>query len=98
VEKSKKNIMEDKRSTGCCGANCSKCRSFIRSVCMGCKGGYDTGERHINKSRCKIKLCCFRDKKIETCSDCSKLNECEILKKKIDSGMEKQWKLYKTEK
>ena len=75
--------MEEKRAIGCCGVLCEKCRSFIRGVCMGCKGGYDTGERNINKSRCKIKLCCFRDKKLDLCSDCPDVVDCDVLSRKL---------------
>jgi hypothetical protein len=56
---------------------------------MGCKGGYDTGERYINKTRCKIKLCCFRDKRLEICTDCSKVKICDILNKKLNAGLER---------
>ena len=47
--------------------------------CLGCKLGYDTGERDINKARCKIKLCCFRDRGLETCADCSDYTTCSII-------------------
>ena len=91
-------IMEEKRTIGCCGVDCNKCRSLIRGVCMGCKGGYDTGERYINKTRCKIKLCCFRDKKLAICTDCSKVKTCDILNKKLNSILEKRRKKYKHKK
>ena len=68
------------REIGCCGAYCQTCRaSSTGSHCRGCKLGYDTGERDINKARCKIKLCCFRDRKLETCADCSEYPSCQII-------------------
>ena len=76
-----------KRHIGCCGTNCYNCRAltnFMRK-CMGCKGGYDTGERNINSSGCKIKLCCFRDKNLEVCGDCSDVNKCKILNANLSS-------------
>jgi len=54
-------------------------KSHLEGYCKGCKLGFDTGERDINKAKCKIKLCCFRDNKFDTCADCSKLDTCSIL-------------------
>ncbi len=71
--------MNSKRYIGCCGAYCKTCKVFISGFCKGCKLGFDTGERDINKAKCKMKLCCFRDKKLETCADCSKLDLCKII-------------------
>ena len=33
-----------------------------------------------SKAKCKIKLCCFRDKKLETCADCSDYGVCDIMR------------------
>jgi hypothetical protein len=41
--------------------------------------GYEDGERDINKARCQIKLCCFRDKRLESCADCDDYLECNII-------------------
>jgi hypothetical protein len=68
-----------KRYIGCCGAYCRTCKPFNEGYCKGCKIGFDTGERDIDKAKCKIKLCCFRDKKLDTCSDCDEINNCRIL-------------------
>jgi hypothetical protein len=38
--------------------------------CLGCKLGYDNGERDIAKAKCEIKVCCFAKHKLETCADC----------------------------
>ena len=68
------------REIGCCGAYCKTCRgSNTGSICRGCKLGYENGERDINKARCKIKLCCFRDRGFETCADCPDYPACSLL-------------------
>lgn len=64
---------------GCCGAYCKTCKSFSPNICKGCKIGYDSGERDISKARCKMKACCFREKKLETCADCPDFHNCGIL-------------------
>ena len=71
--------MNSKRYIGCCGAYCKTCKPFIEEACKGCKISFDTGQRDINKAKCKIKLCCFRDNKFDTCADCSKLEFCKII-------------------
>jgi hypothetical protein len=58
------------RFIGCCGAFCKTCKAFIEGFCKGCKLGYDKGERDIGKAKCKMKVCCFRERKLETCADC----------------------------
>lgn len=77
--------MSLKRYIGCCGAYCKTCKPFIVGYCKGCKLGYDTGKRDINRAKCKIKLCCFKDKKFNTCADCSDF-PCEILKSFYGKG------------
>jgi hypothetical protein len=68
------------REIGCCGAYCKTCRASISgNNCRGCKLGYESGERDINKSRCKIKICCFKDSQFETCADCPGYPSCEII-------------------
>ena len=68
------------REIGCCGAYCKTCRtSSTGSKCRGCKLGYETRERDINKSRCKIKICCFRGRHFETCADCYDYSRCKII-------------------
>lgn len=68
------------KEIGCCGAYCKTCRtSSTGSECRGCKLGYDNGERDINKAKCKMKLCCFRDRALETCADCSDYPVCETI-------------------
>ena len=68
------------REIGCCGAYCKTCRaSTSGSDCRGCKLGYKSGERDINKAKCKMKLCCFKERKFETCADCLNYSTCKII-------------------
>ena len=69
------------REIGCCGAYCRTCIiSLTKGTCRGCKLGYDSGERDISKSRCAVKNCCFRDKKLETCADCPDYSSCAVIR------------------
>jgi hypothetical protein len=72
-------MISSNRFIGCCGAYCKTCKPFIEGVCKGCKIGFDTGERDIDKAKCKIKICCFRDNNFDTCADCPKINKCNII-------------------
>ena len=67
------------RFVGCCGAYCKTCRALAERSCKGCKLGYDSGDRDITKARCPIKLCCFGEKRFETCADCPDFEICEII-------------------
>ena len=68
------------KEIGCCGTYCKTCRaSTTGSHCRGCKLGYESGERDINRARCKMKVCCFRDKKLESCADCPDYDSCSII-------------------
>lgn len=73
------NTSEFSRYIGCCGAYCKTCKVYSRNLCKGCKLGFDTGEREINRAKCIIKLCCFRDKKMNTCADCPEIDTCQII-------------------
>jgi hypothetical protein len=53
--------------------------SAVGGACRGCKLSYESGERDINKSRCQMKLCCFRDRQLETCIECDKYSSCDII-------------------
>ena len=64
--------------------------------CRGCKLGYSTGERDINKAKCRIKLCCFRDKKLETCADCNDFNVCDVIDNFQDKSGKKHRKYKET--
>lgn len=67
-----------KEEIGCCGAYCKTCRALLEKVCHGCKLGYGSGERDINKVKCKIKVCCIK-KDYNTCADCSDYLSCETI-------------------
>jgi hypothetical protein len=40
-----------------------------RESVVGCKLGYDFGERDLSKAKCEIKVCCFRERGLATCAD-----------------------------
>jgi hypothetical protein len=65
------------RFIGCCGAYCKTCKAFIERFCKGCKLGYGKGERDINKAKCNMKVCCFKENKLETCGDCLAYPHCQ---------------------
>jgi hypothetical protein len=71
--------MNSKSYIGCCGAYCKTCKPYLAGFCKGCKLGFETGERDINKAKCKIKLCCFKVKQFVTCADCPELEACKII-------------------
>jgi hypothetical protein len=72
-------MISKNRYIGCCGAYCKTCKPFTEGFCKGCKIGFDTGERDIEKAKCKIKVCCFKDRKHDTCADCPDLDTCFII-------------------
>jgi hypothetical protein len=73
------NISEDIKKVGCCGAYCKTCPALINGSCLGCKLGYEKGERDINKIKCEIKACCFKNSNLETCADCTDYSNCQII-------------------
>jgi len=73
------NDMNQNRYIGCCGAYCKTCKPFIEGFCKGCKLGFDSGERDIEKAKCKIKICCFKEMRYDTCADCSNLDNCKTI-------------------
>mgnify|MGYP006269563497 CR=1 FL=1 len=65
---------------GCCGAYCGTCPAFSDGTCLGCRIGYERGERDINKARCRMKVCCIRRLgTAATCADCPDGLTCDIL-------------------
>lgn len=89
------------REIGCCGAYCTTCREEWQQkkypderTCLGCKLGYESGERDISKAKCKIKVCCFREKQLETCADCPDY-PCAILD---EFWSKKSWKYQQQKK
>ena len=75
MEKAKKALI----LIGCCGAYCKTCKAFTEGFCKGCKLGYEEGKRDINKAKCRIKICCFKNNNLETCADCPKYNTCTTI-------------------
>lgn len=66
------------KEIGCCGAYCKTCPALGDKSCKGCTLGYEGGKRDINNARCWIKVCCFKDRKFETCADCPDFSSCRI--------------------
>jgi hypothetical protein len=72
------------KEIGCCGAYCKTCITWQKEkylnerICRGCKLGYESAVRDPNKAKCKMKVCCFVERKLETCADC-KDYPCEFL-------------------
>jgi hypothetical protein len=65
---------------GCCGAYCRTCAAFREGVCRGCKLGYGGGGRDLSKAKCPMKLCCFGEKRLETCADCPEYRACATIR------------------
>jgi hypothetical protein len=84
-------MLSSKQYIGCCGAYCKTCKEYTNGLCKGCKLGYENQKRDINKAKCKIKLCCFRDNDFQTCADCPNLKSCST----INSWYEKKGYKYK---
>ena len=75
------SLLNPIRLIGCCGAYCKTCKPFVTGFCKGCKLGYGEGERDINKAKCKMKVCCFKERKLETCADCPDYPSCSTIQK-----------------
>jgi len=66
---------------GCCAAYCGTCLALADGTCRGCRMGYDSGERDINKARCKMKVCCINRLGVaHTCADCPDYLSCDTLR------------------
>lgn len=70
----------------CCGCYCKTCKAYQSYNCRGCKLGYNNNERDINKTKCKIKLCCFKVKRLKTCADCDDFDQCIIISNRFKPG------------
>ena len=68
------------KEIGCCGAYCRTCREYTDGICRGCKLGYESGGRDINKAKCKMKVCCFKERGLETCADCPDYPSCGVIR------------------
>jgi hypothetical protein len=67
------------KEVGCCGAYCRTCRALQDGTCRGCKLGYAGQGRDLVRARCRIKVCCLKDRGLETCADCASYPACEII-------------------
>lgn len=70
----------------CCGCYCKTCKAFIDMSCPGCLIGYEKQERDINKAKCKIKICCYKEKKLLTCAECDHYCTCTIISERFKIG------------
>ena len=77
--KKEDDITKEIMLIGCCGAYCKTCPPLIENYCKGCKLGYNTGKSDINDAKCKMKVCCFKEKNLETCADCQDYITCKIM-------------------
>ena len=88
------------REIGCCGAYCKTCMKQQKEkypnerTCLGCKLWYESGGRDLSKAKCEIKVCCFRERKLETCADCPDY-PCKILE---EFWSKKGWKYQQQKK
>lgn len=65
---------------GCCAAYCGTCPALADGTCLGCRLGYDAGERDISKARCKMKVRCLTKLGTAcTCADCPDCLTCGTL-------------------
>lgn len=62
------------RLKGVCGTDCQQCKNFNKS----CRGA---GFRCCSGSQCEIFDCCVIKKSYSDCEDCSKKNNCILIKK-----------------
>lgn len=65
-----------------CGVFCGACPSYNKS-CKGCSSE-DTNQSRRSKWGCKIRTCCYNQKKLDFCVCCD-LFPCKILEKKLHS-------------
>ena len=63
---------------GCCGAYCKTCKVLEAKACLGCKIGYDTGERDLSRAKCRMKVCCI-GRNFTSCADCPEISVCDTL-------------------
>lgn len=76
------------KEIGCCGAYCKTCRSFLKGICPGCKAGYASGKRNLNRAKCRVKVCCIK-KGWETCADCGIFISCPKIENSYNKKVKK---------
>ena len=75
----KLSLSNPAKFVGCCGAYCKTCKPYIEGFCKGCKLGYEERERDISKAKCDMKVCCFKERRLETCADCPDYPSCPTI-------------------
>lgn len=70
----------------CCGCYCKTCRAFTNNSCRGCLIGYETQERDIGRAKCKIKICCYKEKGLLNCAECGQFSTCTIISGRFKIG------------
>jgi hypothetical protein len=68
-----------------CGVYCGACPSFQKS-CLGCSPESKDQSR-TSKWGCKIRRCCYGNKGLEFCADCTEFPCKKITKKLIESHL-----------
>lgn len=63
-----------------CGVYCGACPAFNKT-CRGC-ASEDRNQNRCNKWGCKIRNCCYDQKKLDYCVDCEQF-PCKIIDKKL---------------
>lgn len=63
-----------------CGVFCEACPSYNKT-CKGC-GSDDKNQGRCSKWSCKIRNCCYNEKGLEYCIDCTQF-PCRIIHKKL---------------
>jgi hypothetical protein len=66
-----------------CGVYCRACPSFNKT-CLGCPTE-SKEQKRTSKWGCKIRKCCYEDKKLDFCGYCSEFPCNKVNKKLIDS-------------
>ena len=64
-----------------CGVYCGACPSFNKT-CLGCPSESKTNQKRTSKWGCKIRTCCYEEKNIPFCGDCTQF-PCDVLTKKL---------------
>ncbi len=70
---------------GACGLNCGLCPRYHTegpSRCPGC-GGPDFGQKHPS---CGFITCCVKQRKLETCAQCTDWADCERLARVLEAA------------
>lgn len=67
-----------------CGVYCGACPSFEKS-CYGCSSEDDAKNKRKSRCSCKIRMCCYNEKKVNFCFECTDFPCGKIHKKLIKS-------------